>query len=124
MNRENKRLKKELILFMLCEEQEHECSLCLPVSLSLCHSVTLSLCHSVSLSLCHSVSLSLCLSVSLSLCLSVSLSLCLSVSLFMLCATQIPAPNNPFNHYMRRPENNSSLFLTPTDPMEISRIIT
>ena len=37
---------------------------------------------------------------------------------------QIPTPNNPFHHYMRRKENNSSLFLTPTDPMEISRIIT
>ena len=38
-------------------------------------------------------------------------------------AEHIPAPENSYDHYMKHPISNQSLFMSPTDPIEITRII-
>jgi hypothetical protein len=39
-------------------------------------------------------------------------------------ATNIPMSKKSFNDYMIEPENNKTFFFSPTDPVEISRVIT
>jgi len=38
-------------------------------------------------------------------------------------AEHIPAPENSYDHYRKHPISNQSLFMSPTDPIEITRII-
>jgi len=38
-------------------------------------------------------------------------------------AERIPAPEKWYDHYIKHPISNQSFFMSPTDPIEISRII-
>jgi len=38
-------------------------------------------------------------------------------------AERIPAPEKVYDHYMKHPITNHSFFMSPTDPIEIARII-